>query len=97
MKALGRRKLWSHVATKEKYGLLYDAFKSRDYLFGLVQYFLLGVMLSAIDIFLLSEHGRMISSFVAGWKLDTGAPTGPTFEPVSEWSCQCHNSLRPLC
>ena len=71
MKALGRRKLWSHVATKEKYGLLYDAFKSRDYLFGLVQYFLLGVMLSAIDIFLLSEHGRMISSFLAGWKLDT--------------------------
>jgi hypothetical protein len=86
---LCRFKLWRAAGTKEKYGLLYDAFKKRDYLFVLVQYFLLNVILSAFDIFFTSVHGHIVRKFLRWLEtLDTGAAMVQTFKPVSESSCR---------
>ena len=85
LKALCRLKLWRAAGTPEKYGFLYDAFKRHSYLFGLVQYFMSNVTLSAFNIFLTSVHGRMrmIRSCLRWLVLNTGASMFQTFKPVS--------------
>jgi hypothetical protein len=85
VKALCRLKLWRAAGTAEKYGLLYDAFKRHSYLFGLVQYFMSNVTLSAFNIFLTSVHGRMrmIRNCLRWLVLNTGASMVQTFKPVS--------------